>query len=172
MAPPTSMAYPNCSLLPIDQDAGGRLCSGDNLLTKTLGGKRKMRIKCIIVPLTVALLVGGALPVSNAFGSANDANGVGEISLPTGSVERIGVEPDSIINFQSQVITASGAGDAGAKIVTAIAACPAAGCVVDARGVTGTISQDMFAGVTKPITLLLGAGTYVVTVPQTYVTST
>jgi len=129
--------------------------------------ERKMKIKRIVAPLTVALLVGCALPVGNAFGADMHANGVGKISLQTSSVD-----PDSIVKSGGQVIAASGAGDAGAKIVTAIAACPAVGCVVDARGVTGTISQDVFAGVTKPITLLLGAGTYVVTVQQTYVTST
>jgi hypothetical protein len=101
-----------------------------------------------------------------------DANRVGKISLQTGGIERIGVEADRIIKFGGTVSATSGTGDAGAKIVAAITACPATGCVVDARGMTGTISQDMFSGVTKPITLLLGVGTYVVTVQQTYATST
>ncbi len=107
----------------------------------------------------VALLVAGALPAGKAFGQLAltpnvDLSG----SLGQGKVTSI------------QVYGASGAGDAGAMIVAAIAACPAEGCVVDARAVTGTISQNMFSGVRKPVTLLLGVGTYVVTVQQTYAT--
>jgi hypothetical protein len=62
--------------------------------------------------------------------------------------------------------------DAGAKIAAAIAALPSTGGTVDARGLEGpqTISQNVFAGVTKPVRLLLGASSvaspYTITVGQ------
>src|SRR5215813_855444 len=56
---------------------------------------------------------------------------------------------------------------AGARISAAIAALPATGGVVDASGLAGdqTISSDIFAGVTKPGELRLGASTFHMTVP-------
>jgi len=58
--------------------------------------------------------------------------------------------------------------DAGAKIAAAIADLPATGGTVDARGLEGTqaISTDIFAGVTKPGTLLLGSANFSVTATQ------
>jgi hypothetical protein len=57
--------------------------------------------------------------------------------------------------------------NAGAKIAAAIANLPSTGGTVDARGIEGgAISQDLFAGVTKPVTLLLGHGTYTFSVTQ------
>jgi parallel beta-helix repeat protein len=55
--------------------------------------------------------------------------------------------------------------NAGAKIAACIAALPATGGTVDARGLQGaqTITQDIFAGVTKPVKLLLGHATFTVT---------
>ena len=55
--------------------------------------------------------------------------------------------------------------DAGAQIIAAIAALPSAtGGTVDARRLEGgTISTNPFAGVTKPVTLWLGSGTYYTT---------
>lgn len=55
--------------------------------------------------------------------------------------------------------------DAGARIIACIAALPATGGTCDARGFEGaqTISADLFAGVTKPGTLLLGAAKFTVT---------
>ena len=56
---------------------------------------------------------------------------------------------------------------AGAKIVAAIADLPATGGTVDARGLEGaqTISSNFFSGVaeTKPVHVILGAGTYTLT---------
>jgi hypothetical protein len=140
--------------------------------------------KRISMLLVVALLIGGALP-ARAFGQAarmrlvdrtldpsrNPRDGKATFSFQTRDVERAGVGSNGTIKFAGQVSVAAGTGDAGAKIVAAIAACPADGCVVDARGVTGTISQNVFSGVRKPMTLLLGVGTYVVTVQQNYATS-
>jgi hypothetical protein len=59
--------------------------------------------------------------------------------------------------------------NAGAKIAAAIAALPSTGGTVDARGLEGAqaISSDIFSGVTKPVRLLLGAGTYTLSVAQT-----
>jgi hypothetical protein len=59
--------------------------------------------------------------------------------------------------------------DAGAKITAAIAALPATGGTVDARGLEGaqTISQNIFSGVTKPVRLLLGAAVYQMTAGMT-----
>ncbi len=58
--------------------------------------------------------------------------------------------------------------DAGEKITAAIADLPAWGGVVDARALTGEqwIQQNMFAGVTISVTLLLGAGTYNISTGQ------
>ena len=57
--------------------------------------------------------------------------------------------------------------DAGAKIAAALADLPATGGTVDARGLEGgTISQDLWDGSTKPLTLLLGCGTYTITAAQ------
>jgi len=52
--------------------------------------------------------------------------------------------------------------DAGAKIAAAIAALPATGGTVDARGLPGaqTISSDVFTAATKNVRILWGAGTY------------
>lgn len=52
--------------------------------------------------------------------------------------------------------------NAGAKIANAIAALPATGGTVDARGLEGsqTIATDIFTGVTKGVSLLLGGGTF------------
>lgn len=52
--------------------------------------------------------------------------------------------------------------NAGAKIAACIAAIPSTGGTADARGFQGAqaINQDVFSGVTKPVTLLLGAATF------------
>jgi hypothetical protein len=57
---------------------------------------------------------------------------------------------------------------ASAKIIKCIASIPATGGTADARALFGnqTLSADVFSGVTKPITLLLGAGNYTVSVQQ------
>lgn len=62
---------------------------------------------------------------------------------------------------------------AGAKMrAAAVALAAFGGGVVDARGIAGgTISENIFASITYPITLLLGIGTYIVTVEQAYATS-
>lgn len=62
--------------------------------------------------------------------------------------------------------------DAGAKIEAAIADLPAGGGTVDARGLEGaqTISENIFSGITKPVKLLLGCGTYTVSVAQAIAT--
>jgi len=59
--------------------------------------------------------------------------------------------------------------NAGAKIAAAIAALPATGGTIDARGLEGaqTVNQNIFAGVTKPVKLLLGAATISDSVGQT-----
>lgn len=59
---------------------------------------------------------------------------------------------------------------AGEKIRDCIANIPTIGGIADARGIVGTqtIGVDIFSGVTRPITLLLGAGTYTVSVAQTW----
>jgi hypothetical protein len=59
--------------------------------------------------------------------------------------------------------------NAGVKIIAAIAALPTTGGIIDARGLEGsqTISNDMFIGVTKPVTLLLGAATFAMSSVQT-----
>ncbi|MBI4464626.1 MAG: right-handed parallel beta-helix repeat-containing protein, partial [Acidobacteria bacterium] len=58
--------------------------------------------------------------------------------------------------------------NAGAKIAAAIADLPSTGGTVDARGFEGTqtISQNVFSGVTKPVTLLFGCGTFQVSAKQ------
>jgi hypothetical protein len=58
--------------------------------------------------------------------------------------------------------------DAGAKIAACIAALPATGGTVDARGLEGaqTISQDVFSGVTKPVKLLLGDAEFTISATQ------
>lgn len=51
--------------------------------------------------------------------------------------------------------------NAGAKIVACIAALPSTGGTADARGLEGAQTLTNFwSGVTKPVTVLLGAGTY------------
>jgi hypothetical protein len=62
----------------------------------------------------------------------------------------------------SVVLADTPGGDAGVAIAEAYVACPATGCVIDARGFTGeqTIRRDPFQGGTKPVTLLLGIATY------------
>lgn len=52
--------------------------------------------------------------------------------------------------------------NAGAKIAACIADLPSTGGTADARGLEGTqtIAQDVLSSVTKPVTLLLGAGAY------------
>ncbi len=49
--------------------------------------------------------------------------------------------------------------DMSAKINAAIAACPATGCVVDARGITGTQATATTIAITKPLHLIFGAVT-------------
>lgn len=58
--------------------------------------------------------------------------------------------------------------DAGHKIAAAIADLPSTGGIVDARELEGaqTISSDVFASSPKPITLLLGSGTYTLSATQ------
>ena len=58
--------------------------------------------------------------------------------------------------------------NAGAKIAAAITDLPATCGTVDARGFEGaqTIATDVFAGVTKPVHLILGSGTYTITASQ------
>lgn len=58
--------------------------------------------------------------------------------------------------------------NAGAKIAACIADLPSTGGTCDARGLQGaqTISQNIFAGVTKPVRLLFGHATFTVTVAQ------
>lgn len=52
--------------------------------------------------------------------------------------------------------------DAGAKIAAAITALPSSGGAIDAQGISGgAINSAIFSGVTKPITLILGAGSWV-----------
>jgi len=57
--------------------------------------------------------------------------------------------------------------DAGAKLAACFAALPASGGTADARGLTGEqrITNDVFAGVTKPGKLLLGKTQYELTGP-------
>ena len=56
---------------------------------------------------------------------------------------------------------------AGAKIAACLAALPTTGGTVNALGLeAGTITQNMFAGVTKPFKLLFGAGPYSFTTTQ------
>ncbi len=58
---------------------------------------------------------------------------------------------------------------AGQKIVAALETLPPEGGVIDARGLPGgTIDVNLFAGVNTKITLLLGAGTFVIEVPQVF----
>lgn len=59
--------------------------------------------------------------------------------------------------------------NAGAKIVAAIAALPSTGGTVDCRGLEDaqTIAQNIFSGVTKCVTLLLGNATFTSTVTWT-----
>lgn len=63
---------------------------------------------------------------------------------------------------------ASTGATAGAKIAACIADLPSTGGVADARGIEGnqTISQNIWDGVSKPVTLLLGAANFTVTVTQ------
>ena len=83
----------------------------------------------------------------------------GPVTLPDGSsanLNKIGIH--SLLG-DGYVAAANFAGaDVGAKIAAAIAVLPAAGGIVDARGLTGTLST----GFTVPanVTVLLGAGTY------------
>jgi parallel beta-helix repeat protein len=58
--------------------------------------------------------------------------------------------------------------DAGARIAACIADLPPTGGTCDARELEGaqSITSDVFSGVTKPGTLLLGAATYTVTAQQ------
>ena len=60
--------------------------------------------------------------------------------------------------------------NAGAKIITAIADLPSTGGVVDARGFEGaqTIAANMFAGVTKDVTLRLGHAVFTISVAQSH----
>jgi hypothetical protein len=55
-----------------------------------------------------------------------------------------------------------------AKVIAAIADLPSTGGTVDARGLEGpqTVDADMFAGVTKPVTVLLGDATFAVSDTQ------
>ena len=57
---------------------------------------------------------------------------------------------------------------AGAQIVAARADLPSTGGTIDARGLEGaqTISQDIWAGTTTPFDLLLGCGTFTMSVAQ------
>ena len=59
--------------------------------------------------------------------------------------------------------------DAGAQIIAAIAALPSTGGTVDGRRLEGpqTITQDLFAGITKSFELLLGDATYTISANQT-----
>jgi len=63
--------------------------------------------------------------------------------------------------------------DAGARIAACIADLPATGGTADARGFEGsqTINSDPFTGVTKPVTLILGAATFSVGATTTVVAS-
>lgn len=64
--------------------------------------------------------------------------------------------------------------DESLRIRTAILStdCPTTGCTVDARGLTGaqTFSVDMFGLSTKPVSVLLGVGTYTVNLGQNFQT--
>src|SRR5215475_2717703 len=59
--------------------------------------------------------------------------------------------------------------DAGAKIAACIADLPSTGGIADARGFEGTqtVSQNIFDGITKPVTLFLCAASLHVSVTQT-----
>jgi len=59
--------------------------------------------------------------------------------------------------------------NAGEQMGNAIVSLPSTGGIIDARGFTGSqfITSNMFAGVTVPFTLLLGAAQFHVTVTQT-----
>lgn len=61
----------------------------------------------------------------------------------------------------------------GERIAAAYAALPSTGGIIDARDDEGdqTISTNPFAGVTKPVELLLGVATYIVSSALTYTTS-
>lgn len=74
---------------------------------------------------------------------------------------------ESAIINNRQTCARTGA-SAGAKIAAAIAALPSTGGTVDCQ-LPGnqTISVDVFSGVTKPVRLLLGAGTYTISATQT-----
>jgi hypothetical protein len=59
--------------------------------------------------------------------------------------------------------------DAGVKIAACIADLAGTGGTADARGFeVGSINQNLFSGVTKCVTLLLGAATFSASVPQTF----
>jgi hypothetical protein len=61
--------------------------------------------------------------------------------------------------------------NAGEKIIAAIADLPATGGIVDARGFEGdqNITSNMFAGLSKPLVLFLGAARFIITVTQSIV---
>ncbi|GEM_PF-6178113 len=97
----------------------------------------------------------------------------------TGRLARVtddkrGVWMDNGTSFEPIYPVANAAGfsgaNAGIKIQAAISSLPSTGGTVDARALEGTqtIDVNMFSGVpvTKPITLLLGYGTYSISVTQ------
>ena len=68
-----------------------------------------------------------------------------------------------------RICTQFGGSDAGAKIAACIADLPSTGGIADARGFDGTqtVTRNLFAGITKPVTVLLCASSLHVTVTQT-----
>jgi hypothetical protein len=109
-------------------------------------------------------------PVAVAHGgtgtSTGSITGTGALTFAAGGTDQdIKLTPSGLgnvlvprlnnIRFADQFPGAN----AGEKIAAAIADLPSTGGTVDARGLEGpqTISQNVFAGVTKPVRLLLGA---------------
>jgi hypothetical protein len=105
-----------------------------------------------------------------AAGSGKTCNGT-----PVGAVIKTIDNIDNLAQLQRQIFATKLDGkichasrqrgttpnDMSGKIAACVAALPATGGTVDARGLVGaqTISTDPFAGSSKPITLLLGAAT-------------
>lgn len=131
--------------------------------TQTISAALQIDNGGLLKPITTGqtlTLTGPQLgPVASRF--TNATSGLGTISFAGNATLGAGVPPQWWVGSTL-----------GAQGAAAIAALPSAGGIVDMRAITGTISTNMLAGVTKPITLLLGGGTYIVTAQQTYLTST
>jgi len=99
--------------------------------------------------------IGSAIPISTTTSDVSFSSFNGPTSL---SLQRI-----NNIRMCDQFPGAN----AGAKIAACIADLPATGGTADARGFEGaqTIARDIFNGAVKPVTLLLGATTFIWTAP-------